>query len=70
MFTNFQRRHRKINQAKAEKVIVVGDHSVGKTSLVRRFSEGKYADVYKATIGVDFIYQKYRICKHEFTLHV
>ncbi|ELR19123.1 RAB36 member RAS oncogene family protein [Acanthamoeba castellanii str. Neff] len=57
-------------QSRAEKVIVVGDHSVGKTSLVRRFCEGKFTDQYKATIGVDFIYQKYRILKQDFTLHI
>jgi hypothetical protein len=32
--------------------------------------EGKFTDQYKATIGVDFIYQKYRILKQDFTLHM
>ena len=31
---------------------------------------GKFTDQYKATIGVDFIYQKYRILKQDFTLHM
>lgn len=90
--------------SRAEKIIVVGDHSIGsssmilsplglgeqfvvlaypnllycddnienigKTSLVRRFCEGKYTENYKATIGVDFIYQKYKILKQDFTLHI
>lgn len=36
------------------KVIVVGDGAVGKTALVIRFSEGRFQDHYKMTIGVDF----------------
>jgi small GTP-binding protein len=54
----------------SEKVIIVGDHAVGKSSLVRRFCEGKYQDMSKATIGVDFVYQKYKILKQDFTLHI
>jgi len=64
------RTYRGSSQSRAEKVIVVGDHAVGKTALVRRFCEGKFTDQYKATIGVDFIYQKYRILKQDFTLHI
>ena len=36
------------------KVIVVGDGAVGKTALTIRFSEGRFQDHYKMTIGVDF----------------
>ena len=36
------------------KVVVVGDPSVGKTSLIRRFSEGKFDDSYIPTLGADF----------------
>lgn len=36
------------------KVVVAGDGTVGKTSLVRRFCEGKFEVTRVATIGVDF----------------
>lgn len=37
------------------KVIVVGNGSVGKTSLIHRFAEGSFTDDYKRTLGVDFL---------------
>ncbi len=36
------------------KVVVAGDAAVGKTSLVRRYVEGKFSTSRVATIGVDF----------------
>lgn len=36
------------------KVIVTGDGAVGKTTLIRRFVEGKFEASRVATIGVDF----------------
>lgn len=36
------------------KVVIVGDENVGKTSLVRRYCEGKFDASRVATIGVDF----------------
>jgi small GTP-binding protein len=38
----------------AVKVVVAGDGSVGKTSLIRRYCEGKFAGSRVMTIGVDF----------------
>ena len=36
------------------KTIIVGDGAVGKTALSLRFTEDKFVDSYKMTIGVDF----------------
>ena len=36
------------------KVVVAGDGSVGKTSLIRRYCEGKFEQSRLMTIGVDF----------------
>ncbi|MBK8429800.1 MAG: hypothetical protein IPL28_00260 [Chloroflexi bacterium] len=35
-----------------KKVCLLGDFAVGKTSLVRRFVEGRFDDRYLSTIGV------------------
>lgn len=40
------------------KVVIVGDGAVGKTTLIRRFCEGKFHASRVATIGVDFYTQR------------
>lgn len=37
----------------SKKICVIGDFSVGKTSLVRRFVHNSFSDQYLATLGVD-----------------
>ncbi len=37
------------------KFVILGDHSVGKTSLVRRFVENKFTHDYRATIGLNIL---------------
>ena len=36
----------------SKKICLLGDFSVGKTSLTRRFIEGKFSDQYLTTVGV------------------
>jgi len=43
------------------KVVIVGDGAVGKTSLVRRYCEGKFFASRVATIGVDFYTQRVQL---------
>lgn len=43
------------------KVAVVGDGAVGKTTLIRRFCEGKFHASRVATIGVDFYTQRVQL---------
>lgn len=37
------------------KFIVLGDHEVGKTSIIRRFVENSFLDKYRATIGLNIL---------------
>ncbi|RWS22426.1 hypothetical protein B4U80_00370 [Leptotrombidium deliense] len=39
----------------AIKVVIVGNGSVGKSSLIQRFCHGTFTSEYKRTIGVDFL---------------
>jgi small GTP-binding protein len=36
------------------KIIVVGDMGTGKTSIIRKFVDGKFSEFYRPTIGIDF----------------
>ena len=38
----------------AFKIVIIGEPAVGKTSLIRRFSDQSFSDNYKATVGADF----------------
>ena len=40
------------------KVVVLGNGTVGKTSLIMRFCEDHFARSYKQTIGVDFFVKR------------
>lgn len=40
---------------KTLKIVILGDAGVGKTSLMNRYSTGKFTGQYKATIGADFL---------------
>ncbi|KAI9202958.1 ras family-domain-containing protein [Polychytrium aggregatum] len=39
----------------AIKILIVGNGSVGKSSLIRRFCRGQFTENYKKTIGVDYM---------------
>jgi small GTP-binding protein len=43
------------NYKKTLKIVILGDSGVGKTSLMNRYSTGKFTGQYKATIGADFL---------------
>jgi GTPase SAR1 family protein len=51
------------------KVIVLGDASVGKSSIVDRFLSNKFEDQYNPTIAVDYKHKSIYVNK-ELTLHV
>ncbi|MHA1714751.1 MAG: GTP-binding protein, partial [Promethearchaeota archaeon] len=36
------------------KIVTIGEPAVGKTSLIRRFTTGKFSESYLKTIGADF----------------
>lgn len=36
------------------KVVIIGNSSVGKSSILRRFADDSFQESYLATIGVDF----------------
>lgn len=54
----------------SSKCIVVGDTSVGKTCLVRRFADGEFSYDHKDTIGVDFDVKTFQILGTNFDLQV
>lgn len=46
------------------KILVIGEPSVGKTSLIRRYCSGNFTDKYKSTIGVDFLQKEIQYNKN------
>ncbi|MHA1337547.1 MAG: GTP-binding protein [Promethearchaeota archaeon] len=50
------------------KFIIVGNHEVGKTSIVRRFVEKKFSMDYRATIGLNILSHKFNFIGNEINL--
>jgi len=43
-----------MNTSMQYKIVLIGDSSVGKSSLLRRFADDSFEESYLATIEVDF----------------
>jgi len=52
------------------KVLLVGEASVGKTSIFHRFVKNEYSDTYKATIGADFFSKQMNIENTEVIMQI
>ena len=44
-------------------MILLGDGAVGKTSIANRFTDDKFAKVYKQTVGVDFFSRRLQLTR-------
>lgn len=52
------------------KIVVVGDPSVGKTSLIRRYADKKFDESYLPTIGADFTIKQFDLKKDDMDVQV
>ncbi|BFU24083.1 Rab family GTPase [Entamoeba histolytica HM-1:IMSS-B] len=52
------------------KAILIGDSGVGKTSLINRYVNNQFSDVYKATIGSDFLIKPVTVNGAQYTLQI
>ncbi|MFW9888142.1 MAG: hypothetical protein ACFFER_08170, partial [Candidatus Thorarchaeota archaeon] len=52
------------------KVVTVGAPSVGKTSLIIRYSTGVFREQYSPTLGTGFAYKKMRIDNNTVNLQI
>ncbi len=50
------------------KFIIVGDHEVGKTSIIRRFVEKKFSDDYRTTIGLNIMTHNFEFFGNKISL--
>ncbi|MFW9989816.1 MAG: GTP-binding protein, partial [Candidatus Odinarchaeota archaeon] len=41
------------------KFVILGDHEVGKTSIIRRFVENRFSIDYRATLGINMLFHEY-----------
>ncbi|XP_065663936.1 ras-related protein Rab-36 isoform X3 [Hydra vulgaris] len=55
---------------KVAKCVVIGNLSVGKTSLINRYCRNLFEKDYKPTIGVEYELRKYEILNQEFHLQM
>jgi Ras-related protein Rab-8A len=40
-----------------QKIIIIGDSGVGKSNMLLRFTEGKFADNFMMTIGINYVFK-------------
>ena len=62
-----------VNQPKYDyllKLIVIGDSSVGKTSILQRFSDNLFPESHMPTIGIDFKVKALQIADKHVKLQV
>ncbi len=50
------------------KFIIIGEHEVGKTSIVRRFVEKRFSSDYRATIGLNILTHSFKLYGNQISL--
>ena len=60
----------KMNNANESKVILVGDPSVGKTSLIQQYNRRIFESDSESTVGATFVNQVVKTEKGDITLHI
>ncbi len=50
------------------KFIIIGDHEVGKTSIVRRFVEKRFSGDYRATIGINILTHSFKFIGNDISV--
>ena len=58
------------NNTFSKSLIVLGDNSVGKSSLLIQFSKNKFPTEYRSTIGVDYYYKNITLQQYKGTLNI
>ncbi len=48
-----------------KKILIIGNHGVGKTSLATRYVENKFSDAYLSTIGVNIMKKNIILSDHD-----
>ena len=54
-------RARTTNRLASFKLIVIGESSVGKTSLIQSFVNNQFSNSVVSTIGIDFLIKKFEV---------
>lgn len=52
------------------KLVLVGDSSVGKSSILSRFVDDQFHDTLLSTIGVDFKFRRIQVDNHHVKLQI
>jgi Ras-related protein Rab-7A len=60
----------KKSKSRILKILILGEHGVGKTSLMNRYVSDEYSGEYKPTIGVDFGKKDVQISGQNVTMQV
>jgi small GTP-binding protein len=50
------------------KFVIIGDHEVGKTSIIRRFVENKFSTDYRATIGLNIVSHHFKFLGNDISV--
>ena len=49
----------------SKKIVLIGDFSTGKTSLIRRYVDNQFSDIYLSTLGVKISRKNISFAQHE-----
>ena len=52
------------------KIIIIGESNVGKTSVIKKYTQNKFSGVYLTTVGFDFQHKKINIDDKKIRLQI